>query len=422
MAVDGTAARGAAVALLGAVLDEGQQLSQALDAPNSPIAALAPSEKARAQRLVLTTLRHIEQADRVLKPYLRKTPPDFVLNALRLGVVELAVDGGAAHGVVNAVVDLVSRGNRTGHLSGLANAVLRKVAATPEPCAKLPPQRMPQWLRQPLVHLWGRDVVSAIEAVQGQTPPLDITAKSDAPDIEGATSLPTGSTRLAQATQVSNLPGFATGDWWVQDAAAALAAKLLDAQSGESVLDLCAAPGGKTLQLAATGATVTAVDISSPRLNRLRENLARTGLSAEIIAADALHWQPTALFDAVLLDAPCSATGTLRRHPDLPFIKDESDIAALIELQAALIDKALTFLKPGGRLVFCTCSLLPEEGEDQLAATLARHPSLKVEPPSLSGIAPDWVTPDGGLRLRPDYWAETGGMDGFFMARLRLPA
>jgi 16S rRNA (cytosine967-C5)-methyltransferase len=421
MAVDGTAARGAAVALLGAVLDEGQQLSQVIDAPNGPLASLPPSEKARAQRLALTTLRHIEQADRVLKPFLRKSPPDMVLNALRLAVVELAVDGGAAHGVVNAVVDLVRRGNRTGHLSGLVNAVLRKVSEIEAPFAKLPPQRMPQWLRQPMVHRWGRDVVSAIEAVQAQTPPLDLSPKATMPEIDGAIALPTGSVRLSQATQVSNLPGFEAGDWWVQDAAAAQAARLLDAQPGETVLDLCAAPGGKTLQLAAAGAKVTALDISNPRLARLRENLARTGLAAEVIATDALHWQPDERFDAVLLDAPCSATGTLRRHPDLPFAKDGSDLPELVALQSALIDRALGFLKPGGRLVFCTCSLLAEEGEDQLAATLARHTGLTVERPDLSGIEPDWITPEGGLRLRPDYWADIGGMDGFFMARLRHP-
>jgi 16S rRNA (cytosine967-C5)-methyltransferase len=421
MAVDGTTARGAAVALLGAVLDDGAQLSQALDAPDSPIAPLSPSDRARAQRLVVTTLRHIEQADRVLAPYLRKSPPDFVRNALRLAVVELAVDGGAAHGVVNAMVDIVRHGNRTGHLTGLVNAVLRKVTATPDPFAKLPPQRMPQWLRQPLVHRWGRDVVAAIEAVQGQTPPLDLTPKTDFV-IEGAVALPTGSLRIGQSVQVSALAGFSTGNWWVQDAGAAMAARLLDAQSGEAVLDLCAAPGGKTLQLAATGAKVTAVDISSPRLARLHENLARTGLVASIIAADALHWQPDALFDAVLLDAPCSATGTLRRHPDLPFTKDGSDVPQLVALQSALIDRALGFLKPGGRLVFCTCSLLAEEGEDQLIATLARHPTLTVEPPTLQGIDPTWITPDGGLRLRPDYWADIGGMDGFFMARLRTAA
>ncbi|MGB3280294.1 MAG: transcription antitermination factor NusB [Pseudorhodobacter sp.] len=421
MAVDGTAARGAAVALLGAVLDEGQQLSQVIDAPNGPLASLPPSEKARAQRLALTTLRHIEQADRVLKPYLRKSPPDMVLNALRLAVVELTVDGGAAHGVVNAMVDLVRRGNRTGHLSGLVNAVLRKVSEIEAPFAKLPPQRMPQWLRQPMVRRWGRDVVSAIEAVQAQTPPLDLSPKTTMPAIDGAIALPTGSMRLGQTTQVSTLPGFEAGDWWVQDAAAALAARLLDAQPGETVLDLCAAPGGKTLQLAAAGAKVTALDISNPRLARLHENLARTGLAAEVIATDALHWQPEARYDAVLLDAPCSATGTLRRHPDLPFAKDGSDLPELVALQSALIDRALGFLKPGGRLVFCTCSLLAEEGEDQLAATLARHPGVTVERPDLSGIEPDWITPEGGLRLRPDYWADIGGMDGFFMARLRHP-
>jgi 16S rRNA (cytosine967-C5)-methyltransferase len=421
MAVDGTTARNAAVTLLGVVLDDGAQLSQALDAPDSPIAPLSPSDRARAQRLVLTTLRHIEQADRVLAPYLRKSPPDFVRNALRLAVVEMAVDGGAAHGVVNAMVDIVRHGNRTGHMTGLVNAVLRKVAATPDPFVKLPPQRMPQWLRQPLVHRWGRDVVAAIEAVQAQAPPLDLTPKTSV-EIEGAVALPTGSLRIGQSVQVSALPGFATGDWWVQDAGAAMAARLLDAQKGEVVLDLCAAPGGKTLQLAATGAKVTAVDISSPRLARLHENLARTGLTASIIATDALHWEPGYLFDAVLLDAPCSATGTLRRHPDLPFSKDGSDVPQLVALQAALIDRALGFLKPGGRLVFCTCSLLAEEGEDQLTATLARHPALTVEPPTLQGIDPAWITPDGGLRLRPDYWADIGGMDGFFMARLRTPA
>lgn len=422
MAVDGTAARSAAVALLEAVLDEGQQLGQVLDAADGPLKGLSPSDKARAQRLVLTTLRHIEQADKVLKPFLRKSPPALVRHALRLGVVELAVDGGAAHGVVNAMVDVVRHGNRTGHMTGLVNAVLRKVAAIEAPFAKLPPQRMPQWLRQPLVHTWGRDAVSAMEAVQGAAPPLDLTAKGPLPEIEGAIALPNGSLRLPNPSQVSQLPGYAEGAWWVQDAAASLAADLLDAQPGEAVLDLCAAPGGKTLQLAAAGASVTALDISGPRLARLHENLARCGLSATVITQDALHWQPDAPFDAILLDAPCSATGTLRRHPDLPFIKDGSDIEALTGLQAALIDRALGFLKPGGRLVFCTCSLLPEEGEAQLAAALSRHPHLTVEPPTLPGIDPAWITDQGGLRLRPDYWADLGGMDGFFMARLRRPA
>jgi len=275
---------------------------------------------------------------------------------------------------------------------------------------------MPRWLRQPLVHAYGREVVSAIESAQAKAPPLDITPRGDS--LPEGSLLPTGSIRLTEPGQVSTLPGFATGDWWVQDAAAALAARLLAPQPGEKILDLCAAPGGKTLQLASAGAHVTALDISAPRLEKLRENLTRTRLQAKIVVADALHWQPETLFDAVLLDAPCSATGTIRRHPELPFLKDGSELAELTALQAALIDRALMFLKPGGRLVFCTCSLLPEEGEAQLTAALARHPGVTVQRPDLPGIDPAWITPDGGLRLRPDYWAEIGGMDGFFMAVL----
>jgi 16S rRNA (cytosine967-C5)-methyltransferase len=279
---------------------------------------------------------------------------------------------------------------------------------------------MPRWLRQPLVHAYGREAVTAIEAVQSVAPPLDITPRGTV--LPEGEALPTGSIRLRDAGQVSALAGYDSGDWWVQDAAAALAARLLAVKAGERVLDLCAAPGGKTLQLAAAGAEVTALDISEPRMARVAENLARTGLSAQLVVADALHWTPDAPFDAILLDAPCSATGTIRRHPELPFLKDGSEIAGLTALQSALIDRALGFLKPQGRLVFCTCSLLPEEGEAQLSAALARHPDLQVLPPEIAGIDPAWVTEGGGLRLRPDYWAEKGGMDGFFMVTLRKGA
>jgi 16S rRNA (cytosine967-C5)-methyltransferase len=222
---------------------------------------------------------------------------------------------------------------------------------------------------------------------------------------------------LEEKGQVSALAGYEAGGWWVQDAAAALAVRLLAPMAGERVLDLCAAPGGKTLQLAAAGARVTALDLSEPRMGRVRENLARCGLEAELVVADALHWEPTERFDAVLLDAPCSATGTIRRHPDLPFVKDGSEVAGLVELQAALLDRALGIVKPGGRVVFSTCSLLPEEGEGQLAAALARHPACRVERVDVQGVEPGWWTEEGGLRLRPDYWAEQGGMDGFFMVR-----
>ncbi|WP_096786804.1 RsmB/NOP family class I SAM-dependent RNA methyltransferase [Rhodobacter sp. CZR27] len=405
--------RSMAVALLDAVLGEGRLLSQALaDLPHDA----PPSERARAQRLALTVLRHLERAERLLSPHLRKAPPLTVRNVLRLAVVEMAVEGAAPHGVVSAAVDLVRRGRRTQHLAGLVNAVLRKVA--PASFERMPAQRMPMWLRQPLVRLWGREVVAVIEAVQAGVPPLDLTAKPGA--SAPGEALPTGSFRLTHPGQVSALPGYDAGDWWVQDAAAALAVQLLAPAEGEAVADLCAAPGGKTLQLAAAGARVTAVDVSEARLARLRENLARCRLSAEVVAADLLEWQGGP-FDAVLLDAPCSATGTIRRHPDLPFVKDGSEIPALAELQAAMIDRALALLKPGGRLVFCTCSLLPEEGEDQLAAMLARHPGLRVERPEIAGVEAVWVTEAGGLRLRPDLWADRGGMDGFFMVRVRKP-
>lgn len=407
---EGVVARATAVAILDGVLGEGRMLSDFSGE------GLAPADRARALRLAETTLRHIEPADKLLDKHLRKAPPLTVRNTLRLAVVERA-QGAPAHGVVNAAVEITRKGGkRTAHLAGLVNAVLR---ALPETIV-LPVQKLPRWLRQPLVHAYGRDIVTAIEAVQAQEPPLDLTLREGFPAPEGDL-LPTGSLRLRNPGQLSTLPGYADGGWWVQDAAAALPAQLLQPMPGERILDLCAAPGGKTLQLAASGADVTAVDISAPRMTRLQANLARTGLTATLVTADALHWQAEAPFDAVLLDAPCSATGTIRRHPDLPFVKDGSDLTALTALQSQLIDRALTWLNPGGRLVFSTCSLLPEEGEAQLAATLTRHPSLTVERADLPGIHPDWWTPDGALRLRPDHWAERGGMDGFFLARLRKP-
>lgn len=412
--------RAAAVALLGAVLGEGRMLDEAAEDPGGPLAGVPPQDRARATRLAATVLRHLERADRVLAPHLRKMPPRAVRNALRLAVVEMAVEGAAAHGAVNAAVEVVRHGHRTEPFVGLTNAVLRKVAAEEAPFARLPASRLPPWLRQPLFAAWGRKAVEAMEAVQMEEPPLDLTLKPGAVvEIEGAEVLPTGSLRLAAPGQITTLPGYAKGAWWVQDAAAALAARVLDAQPGERVLDLCAAPGGKTMQLAAAGAEVTAVDISGPRLARLRENLIRCGLSATVVTADALHWSPDAPADAILLDAPCSATGTIRRHPDLQHVKSAEDLPDLIALQAALIDRAVAMLRPGGRLVFCTCSLLPDEGEAQLDAALARHPGLTVERPALPGLDPAWIPPGGGLRLRPDYWAERGGMDGFFIARLR---
>ncbi|MEL6684857.1 MAG: RsmB/NOP family class I SAM-dependent RNA methyltransferase, partial [Pseudomonadota bacterium] len=331
------------------------------------------------------------------------------------------------HGVVNAYVEIVARNKRTQAMKGLTNAVLRKIAAEgPEGWQKRAIPLTPGWLRQPLVAAWGRDVVASIEAAHFAGAPLDLSVKGDAATVAkalGGTVLPTGSVRLQNAGQVSALKGYASGDWWVQDAAAAIPVKLLGDVKGLNVLDLCAAPGGKAMQLAALVAQVTAVDISEKRMERIGENLTRVGLQAVCVVSDAFAFDQGG-FDAVLLDAPCSATGTIRRHPDLPYAKDGSEFGALIDQQEAMIDHALTLLKPGGRLVFCTCSLLPDEGEVQAEEALARHPGLTIDVDALriTGIDPDWVTEEGGLRLRPDYWADIGGMDGFYMAVLRKPA
>ncbi|WP_439153790.1 RsmB/NOP family class I SAM-dependent RNA methyltransferase [Yoonia sp.] len=424
MSQTGLPARRSAHSLLMQIIGDGRLMAELIGA--GALADLAPDDRARAQRLATDALRGLDRADRMLKPYLKKTPPDHVMNALRLGVIELC-GGQAAHGVVNAYVDIVGRNKRTQAMKGLVNAVLRKIADEgPAGWAKRPAPLTPGWLRQPLVAAWGRDAVAGIEAAHFAGAPLDLTAKGDPVPVAAAVGgdvVPTGSVRVHAPGQVSNLPGYDSGDWWVQDAAAALPVKLLGDVTGLKIVDLCAAPGGKTLQLSAGGADVTAVDLSDKRMARVQENLARTQLEAKTVVSDAFDFVETG-FDAVLLDAPCSATGTIRRHPDLPYAKDGSEFGALINQQTAMLDHALTLLRPGGRLVFCTCSLLPDEGEVQVEEALVRHPALTVDRAALdiAGVQPDWITPEGGLRLRPDFWPDLGGMDGFYMAVLTKPA
>ncbi|WP_170506184.1 RsmB/NOP family class I SAM-dependent RNA methyltransferase [Ruegeria arenilitoris] len=418
MSDNATAARRSAIYLLDQILGEGRLLSECLAA--GALDRLAPEDRARAQRLTLQTLRGLERADRLLDNHLNRTPALTVHNALRLGAVELC-QGEAAHGVVNSMVEIVGRSRKHGRLKGLVNAVLRKVAAEgPEAWPKMRVPRLPDWLREPLIMAWGTDAVAGMEQTHFTGAPLDLSLKPGATGPGEA--LPTGSMRMQDAGQVSNLPGFDRGDWWVQDAAAALPVRVLAPKAGETVLDLCAAPGGKTLQMAAAGAKVTALDISESRLERVRENLKRTGLQAQVIAGDALEHQGQ--YDAILLDAPCSATGTIRRHPDLPFAKDGSEFGGLIELQAQMLAHAWTLLKPGGRLVYCTCSLLPDEGEVQIEEALEQYPDMSIDRTALdvTGVDQSWITEEGGLRLRPDYWADRGGMDGFYIACLNKSA
>lgn len=408
--------------MLDHVLGEDPRLMSELLVQGGPLEKLAPEDRARAQRLATETLRGLERADRLLQKHLKKHPPLTVHNVLRVGTLELC-QGGAAHGVVNAMVNLVAQHPRLSHLKGLTNAVLRKIAADgPDAWAALRAPRLPKWLRGPLVEAWGGEAMAAMEAAHLKGAPLDLTAKGDASQVAEATSgtvLPNGSVRIENPGQVSTMPGFETGDWWVQDAAAALPVQILAPVKGEEILDLCAAPGGKTMQLAAAGAAVTAVDDSAPRMIRVKENLTRVGLTAKTLTKDARAVKGS--FDAILLDAPCSATGTMRRHPDLPYAKDGSEFGPLIGLQEELLDHAWSLLKPGGRMVFCTCSLLPDEGEVQIDEALERHGDMSTDPQALSvpGIDPDWITSEGGLRLRPDYWADKGGMDGFYIVLLR---
>ena len=408
-------ARQAALHLLDAVLREKRMLAH-VKVPAEG------AEAARASRLANQVLRQIGAADAVLAPYAMRKPQLAVQNILRLGVIELWGNGEDAHGVTHDLVSIAKKHPKTGKAAGMVNAVLRKVIDDgPDAFAAAPAQRVPPWVDKALRKRIGADGLTAIQAAHAKAPPLDITPKDPNFTLEGADRLPTGSLRFHTHPQVTALPGYNDGAFWVQDAAAALPVRLLTDINGKSVLDLCAAPGGKTMQLAALGADVTAIDLSEPRMARVTENLERTGLTARLLVEDA--FDHTATYDTVLLDAPCTATGTIRRHPDLPFVKNGREVEPLTKLQMQLLDHALTLLNPGGTLVYCTCSLLPVEGEHQITAALKRHPDLRVipaDPMALGGDA-DWASPEGGLRLFPSYWADRGGLDGFYMAALTRP-
>ena len=425
MSTPGLAARRAAVALLHDVLMKKQMIAEILDAADSPLNGLEPGEKARAQSIANSVLRNLGPIDTVLDQFLQKSPPFKVRNILRVATNEMVIDGIAPHAAVDAAVRLVRESTKTSHMKGLTNAVARRVSEHGlEIWAEMDPQPLPSWISKPLQRACGEDVIRGIEAAHAKMPPLDITVKADAEKWAEAMSadiLPTGSLRLTMPGQITNLPGYSDGAWWIQDAAAALPARLLGDVKGKQVLDLCAAPGGKTMQLAAAGGEVTSVDVSEPRLKRVRANLKRTGLSANIIAEDVLKWSPSQQFDAILLDAPCSATGTIRRHPDLPFAKD-GDLGGLLRMQQRMLLGAYGWLKPGGKLVYCTCSLLSSEGEGQIQAFLAANPDAKLLPAADQiNLPPEFIGKDGGLRTRPDMWADIGGLDGFYAAVIQKP-
>ncbi|ACI99734.1 16S rRNA (cytosine(967)-C(5))-methyltransferase RsmB [Rhodospirillum centenum] len=420
------AARAAALDLIQATLRKGVPFDDALEA-NRGVRALEPRDRGFVRLLCATVFRRLGQLDALVQGALAKPGQPVkgpVQDILRLGAAQLLFLGTPAHAAVDTSVELAVARGQTPY-KGLVNAVLRRLSR--EGAGLLAAQdagrlNTPDWLWLAWRQAYGTGATRAIVEAHLAEPPLDITVRADADlwaERLGAERLPGGSLRLPAGGPVTELPGFAEGAWWVQDAAAAIPARLFGDVAGREVLDLCAAPGGKTAQLAAAGARVTAVDRSEKRLERLRENLARLGLEVETVAADATAWSPDAPVDAVLLDAPCSATGTIRRHPDVQRLKTEEDVAKLARVQARLLIRAADMLKPGGLLVYATCSLQPEEGERQVEALLARRPDLvrvPVDPAELGGLA-GAVTAAGDVRTTPGLIP--GGMDGFFAARLR---
>jgi 16S rRNA (cytosine967-C5)-methyltransferase len=401
--------REAAFDLLSAVFDRHRPLEEALDA----LPAMDARDRAAGHRLAAAVLRRAGSLDAAMEPWLKKAPPAPVRQVLRIGAAGVLLLGTPPHAAVATAVGL-ARARGLAPFAGLVNAVLRRIAeAGPALLDGLDGPRLdtPGWLWS----AWAREA-RAIATAHLAEAPLDISLRPGATPPPGGQALPTGSWRYPPGTSVPDLAGYAAGDFWVQDAAACLPALVLDARAGERIADLCAAPGGKSAQIAASGASLTAVERDPARIARLRENLARLRLPAEIVAADALAWRPAAALDAVLLDAPCSATGTIRRHPDVPHLKRSRDIAALAAQQDALIDAAAAMLRPGGRLVYAVCSLQPEEGPARIDAALARLP-LRLDPITLPAL-PEAVTAEGSLRTTPALWPERGGMDGFFAARL----
>ena len=421
------ASRHVALEVLIACLDKAQPLDDAL-VRHEGCAALDPRDRAFVRLLLATTLRRLGEIDEVLATMIERPPEGANVAArevLRLGAAQLLFLGTPAHAAVDTSVRLIADA-RLPHLKGLANAVLRRVAR--EGVALLgdrDPARLntPSWLWESWSASYDEEIARAIAAAHLVEAPLDITARADTAFWAGrldAEALPTGTLRRPAGGAITDLPGFAEGAWWVQDAAAALPARLLRDIAGKRVADLCAAPGGKTLQLCTAGAIVTAVDISARRISRLGQNLARAGFNAQLVTADASKWMPGEKFDAILLDAPCSGTGTLRRHPDIAWLKDQDDVNRLTLIQDRLLLHALDLLKPGGTLTYAVCSLQEDEGPARIAALLGRMPHLKrvpVQPNEMPGLA-HAITPAGDIRTLPSMWPERGGLDGFYIARL----
>lgn len=431
-------ARSISLDLMDAVFRRRKPLDEALG-EHAELEHLAPRDRQFVRALVTTTLRHLGQIDHALGQCLEKPLPAralLVRNILRLGAAQIMFLSTAPHAAVDTMVTLAAERGETG-FKGLINAVLRRISRDPQAFLNAAPAgavSLPDWLWQSWVKAYGVAKATQIATAHLYEPPLDFCCRRPAEaeywagqlharlmPLSGTLRRPVASEagdRLHQ--RVEDLPGYAEGAWWVQDMAAQIPARLLGNVAGRRVIDLCAAPGGKTAQLAAAGAQVTALDRSRQRLARVKENLDRLKLHAELEVADAALWDRGRDFDAVLLDAPCSATGTIRRHPDVAWLKDPRDLSKLSATQDRLLDKAASLLAPGGTLIYCTCSLQPEEGPARVEALLQRHSDLKhdrIHTDEVGGLF-ELISPAGDFRSLPSHLADQGGLDGFFAARI----
>lgn len=407
--VEGVPARRAALQILDGVLRRGQTIDNAAQ----QIRGLSPPDHALAVAIAGETMRRLPDLDSLIDSATRQRLPDDskARMVLRLALAQKVGLGTPEHALVATALPLVDGGPRR-LVHGVLGTLLRK-GLPPIDAPRLPAAVEDRWRAQ-----WGDDVVEAARRQIAKRPPLDLTFADDseAQAYEGVSLAPRHVRH--ESTSVADLRGFGEGRWWVQDLSASLPARLIPAEASE-VLDLAAAPGGKTMQLAAAGHKVTALDSSKNRLARLRENLERTHVDAELVTADALTWDPKRQFDAILLDAPCSATGTFRRHPEVLHRARPPIIDASADQQHRLIDRAAEWLKPGGALVYSVCSLERVEGEEIVTAFLERHPQFRIDSPR-PGELPDFVkpSPEGWVRILPGLLESEGGLDGFFMARL----
>src|SRR5579863_2077534 len=434
----GLAARRIAADILDGVLHKRRTLDEQLDGAGAHpgLKTLSDRDRALMRRLVATILRRLGTLGHILSRLLdRGVPTDAprAQSALLIGAAQILWMDVPDHAAVDLSVRLVQSDRRAAKYAGLVNAVLRRCAREGQPLieeVKSQTLDVPPWLMARWVANYGDAVARDIAAAIGQEPSLDMTVKSDpeqwATRLHGET-LPTGSVRTLLQGSVTMLPGFSEGHWWVQDAAAAIPARLFGNVTGKKIVDLCAAPGGKTAQLVHAGARVTAVDRSPSRMARLRDNLARLKLDAELVVADGAEWldrNHDGNFDGILIDAPCTSTGTIRRHPDIGWLRQESDIAPLAAAQKRLLQKAVALLRPGGTLVYCTCSLEPEEGEQVVSTFLKSESAIQREPIEAGEVAglSEIVTAEGDLRTLPCHLPHQdprlGGFDGFYVARL----